>query len=86
MTLDAQITDLERRRAELVGQLASVGQMRPGSLTLRFRRCGTAGCHCAKPGDTGHGPEWAHSRFPGHALTPTGVMAIRCKQFHLPDL
>ena len=34
-------------------------------------------------------PLWAqraHSRFPGHALTPTGVMAIRCKQFHLPDL
>ena len=32
-------------------------------------------------------PEFrAHSRFPGHALTPTGVMAIRCKQFHLPDL
>ena len=36
-------------------------------------------------------PTWArvtraHSRFPGHALTPTGVMAIRCKQFHLPDL
>ena len=30
--------------------------------------------------------EGAHSRFPGHALTPTGVMAIRCKQFHLPDL
>ena len=30
--------------------------------------------------------DWAHSRFPGHALTPTGVMAIRCKQFHLPDL
>ena len=35
MTLDAQITDLEQRRAELLGQLASVGQMRPGSLTLR---------------------------------------------------
>ena len=33
------------------------------------------------------GETWrAHSRFPGHALTPTGVMAIRCKQFHLPDL
>ncbi len=31
-------------------------------------------------------PTGAHSRFPGHALTPTGVMAIRCKQFHLPDL
>ena len=33
-----------------------------------------------------YGGERAHSRFPGHALTPTGVMAIRCKQFHLPDL
>ena len=32
------------------------------------------------------GKKRAHSRFPGHALTPTGVMAIRCKQFHLPDL
>ncbi len=32
------------------------------------------------------GDDRAHSRFPGHALTPTGVMAIRCKQFHLPDL
>ena len=32
------------------------------------------------------GVDRAHSRFPGHALTPTGVMAIRCKQFHLPDL
>ena len=36
-----------------------------------------------QPGRT---KERAHSRFPGHALTPTGVMAIRCKQFHLPDL
>ena len=36
----------------------------------------TVACACGR----------AHSRFPGHALTPTGVMAIRCKQFHLPDL
>ena len=34
----------------------------------------------------GNSAQRAHSRFPGHALTPTGVMAIRCKQFHLPDL
>ena len=42
--------------------------------------CGASSCQ--RPGLV-----WrAHSRFPGHALTPTGVMAIRCKQFHLPDL
>ena len=38
------------------------------------------------PGVTVEAASRAHSRFPGHALTPTGVMAIRCKQFHLPDL
>ena len=54
-TLDAQITD--GRRAELVGQLASVGQMRPGSLTLVRRWV-----HCAKPGDPGHGPELSLTR------------------------
>ena len=53
---DAQISALERRRADLLEQLASVGEMRAGSLTARFRRCGTKGCHCAQPGDPGHGP------------------------------
>ena len=44
-------------------------------------------CAClAAGGYTAGEVVWAHSRFPGHALTPTGVMAIRCKQFHLPDL
>ena len=41
----------------------------------------------ARNGQSAPAAGWrAHSRFPGHALTPTGVMAIRCKQFHLPDL
>ena len=31
-------------------QFASIGEMRSGSLTERFRPCGKAGCHCAKPG------------------------------------
>ena len=39
-----------------------------------------------EPGQLALNLKGAHSRFPGHALTPTGVMAIRCKQFHLPDL
>lgn len=44
---------------------------------------GRFGCRRATPRLDADG---AHSRFPGHALTPTGVMAMRCKQFHLPDL
>ena len=53
------------------------------------RRPGPGPCHVvttAAQRDRWGLPDLAHSRFPGHALTPTGVMAIRCKQFHLPDL
>ena len=51
---EAEIDVLERRRAELLSQMASVGPMRPGSLAWRSRRCGTPSCHCAQPGDAGH--------------------------------
>ena len=44
------------------------------------------GSSCSLALRTAFDQDGAHSRFPGHALTPTGVMAIRCKQFHLPDL
>ena len=49
-------------------------------------RCASAARPARCRGPSNYGPRGAHSRFPGHALTPTGVMAIRCKQFHLPDL
>ena len=53
---DEQIAALERQHAHLRSQFASIGEMRSGSLTERFRPCGKAWCHCAKPGDPGHGP------------------------------
>ncbi len=66
------LTEEERTREELLKRL---GQ----SFQKLMEAQGNA---CALKGGTAR----AHSRFPGHALTPTGVMAIRCKQFHLPDL
>lgn len=56
MPSETQIGTLERRRAQVLSEIASVGEMRAGSLTARFRRCGKAGCHCARPDDPGHGP------------------------------
>ena len=53
---DEQIAPLERRRAELCSQLASIGEMRSGSLTERCRRCGRARCGCAPAADAGRGP------------------------------
>ena len=71
MLSETQIGTLERRRAQVLSEIASVGEMRAGSLTARFRRCGKAGCHCARPDDPGHGPgavaDAARERQDGHA-------------------
>ena len=54
---DEQIAALERQHAHLRSQFASIGEMRSGSLTERFRPCGKPRCHCAKPGDPGDVPD-----------------------------
>jgi len=56
---------LEQRRAELKAKLAQVGDLRPGSLVERYRRCGKATCHCAARGAEGHGPSWSLTREVG---------------------
>lgn len=53
---------LEKRRAELLAELASVGDFRPGSLVGRYRRCGKPTCHCATDTAGGHGPSWSLTR------------------------
>ena len=53
------LADLEAERAQLLTRLARIGDMRRGSITETFRRCGKESCHCAAPGDAGHGPFYA---------------------------
>ena len=49
---------LERRRAELLETIATLGDLRPGSLTTTQGKCGKAECCCKEPGHPGHGPHW----------------------------
>lgn len=56
------LTDLERERAKLLQQFLSLGDFRPGSITASVRRCGKPSCHCAKPNDAGHEPQFRLSR------------------------
>lgn len=56
------IQTLEQRRARLREHFATIGDLRPGSLVGRYRRCGKPGCHCAQPGAVGHGPSWSLTR------------------------
>jgi len=62
-TLDPE--ELERRRNEIREKLASVGDLRPGSLVGRYRKCGKPNCHCATEEGGGHGPSWSLTRQVG---------------------
>jgi len=49
---------LEKDRSEVVHQIAQLGDFRPGSILGLLGRCGKPNCHCAQPGDPGHGPHF----------------------------
>ncbi len=59
MTLPPALSEFNLRRRDIQNQLADLGDLRPGSLTPRFRKCGKPTCHCAAQGDPGHGPSWS---------------------------
>jgi len=50
------LLELEKRRSEILEQMAALGDFRRGSISATGGRCGTPGCHCHKPDDPGHGP------------------------------
>ena len=61
--MSIRLSELEAQRERLKQQLSGLGDLRPGSLVERYRKCGKPNCHCAQPGEPGHGPVLvAHSR------------------------
>ncbi len=53
------LASLRLQRDQLKAAIAQLGDMRPGSLVARFRKCGKASCRCAKKGVKGHGPSYS---------------------------
>jgi len=49
---------LERQRTKLYEQLKTVGDFRPGTISVNFRKCGKNNCACARKGHAGHGPQY----------------------------
>jgi hypothetical protein len=63
---------LEADRTSLLQQFLSLGDLRPGSITAVVRRCGKPTCHCAKPNDPGHDPQFRLTRrVAGKTVTET---------------
>ncbi len=49
---------LEGERTQLLEDISQLGDFRSGSVTSVVRRCGKPNCHCARPQDAGHGPDF----------------------------
>jgi hypothetical protein len=63
---------LEAYRSRLLQQFLALGDLRPGSITAVSRRCGKPSCHCAKPNDPGHDPQFRLTRrLAGKTVTQT---------------
>ena len=83
-TILETVQKLEQRRVELKVKLGEAGDLRPGSLVERYRRCGKAGCHCAGEGAEGHGPSWSLTREVGgktitRVIPPDAVARTRAQ-------
>lgn len=50
---------LQEKREQLKAGLAQINDLRRGSLTARFRKCGKQNCHCAQKDSAGHGPSYS---------------------------
>jgi len=59
---DPLLPELESTRAGLFARLAAVGDIRRGTISENYRRCGKPNCACAQPGHPGHGPRWLWTR------------------------
>ena len=53
---------LEADRSKLLEEFLRLEDLRPGSITAVIRRCGKPSCHCAKPNDPGHDPQFRLTR------------------------
>ena len=53
---------LEKDRSEVLRQISHLGDLRPGSIVEVMGRCSKSNCHCAQPGDPGHGPHFRLTR------------------------
>ncbi len=56
------LATLEADRSKLLEEFLRLGDLRPGSITAVVRRCGKPSCHCAKPNDPGHDPQFRLTR------------------------
>ena len=56
------LATLEQQRSSILTQILELGDLRSGSITAIYGRCGKPNCHCHQPGQPGHGPNFRLTR------------------------
>ena len=54
--MNETLSRLERKREHLYNQLQETGDIRRGTVSVLYRKCGKKNCACAQEGHPGHGP------------------------------
>jgi hypothetical protein len=60
--LPDSIAALEQQRSGILTQILELGDFRSGSITAIHGRCGKPNCHCHRPNQPGHGPNFRLTR------------------------
>lgn len=53
-----RLATLEARRQRLYQALAALGDLRRGTISVNYRKCGKPTCGCARSDHPGHGPQY----------------------------
>jgi hypothetical protein len=56
-----ELMALEKKRAGILKKIQGLGDMRSGSISVRYQQCGKRPCVCHDPGHPGHGPIYSFS-------------------------
>ena len=56
MMMPRSLEALEQQRTQITHQIATLGDLRCGSITSTSGRCGKPNCRCHQPDQPGHGP------------------------------
>ena len=56
-----KLSELEREKDKLLRKIQDIGDMRSGSLSIRYQRCSKSPCVCDDPKHHGHGPIYSFS-------------------------
>ena len=66
------VAELEKRRSAIVERIGRLGDLRPGSVSATYGRCGKQNCRCHQPDQPGHGPNFRLTyKVDGKTITET---------------